>query len=164
MSTSKPWLSGSIAGVREDCEHFQSRTYPDGEAARFCELNLAPEAPWRCPKDCKAYERRLVDLSFDRGSLAYRQVEEDPVANEDELAVLAQAEELVEEAIPEMLHELGRDGEGGSDGSFKPDSLSDDPLRPTGPGGQLRRDRSGAASRGSGALSRLFGRRKRYNS
>ena len=29
--------------MREDCRHFQSRTYDTGEIARFCVLNLAPE-------------------------------------------------------------------------------------------------------------------------
>ena len=47
--------------MREECKHFQSRTYASGEVARFCVLDLAPEAPWRCPADCASYERRLAD-------------------------------------------------------------------------------------------------------
>ena len=35
--------------MREECKHFQSRTYDSGEVARFCVLDLAPEAPWKCP-------------------------------------------------------------------------------------------------------------------
>ena len=35
--------------MREECKHFQSRTYDSGEVARFCSLDLAPEAPWQVP-------------------------------------------------------------------------------------------------------------------
>jgi hypothetical protein len=28
--------------MREECKHFQSRTYASGEVARFCVLDLAP--------------------------------------------------------------------------------------------------------------------------
>ena len=41
--------------MREGCKHFQSRSYDTGEVVRFCELDLAPEAPWRCPDDCASY-------------------------------------------------------------------------------------------------------------
>ncbi|MCL6092189.1 MAG: hypothetical protein M1435_04515 [Actinobacteria bacterium] len=50
--------------MREDCRHFQSRTYASGEVARFCVLNLAPEAPWRCPRDCPRYQRDIIDGTF----------------------------------------------------------------------------------------------------
>ena len=48
-------------GVRTDCRHYESRTYSSGEAVRKCALDLAPEAPWRCPVDCPRYERRKTD-------------------------------------------------------------------------------------------------------
>ena len=41
--------------MREGCKHFQSRSYDTGEVVRFCELDLAPEAPWRCPDDCASF-------------------------------------------------------------------------------------------------------------
>src|SRR5438270_236801 len=50
--------------MREDCRHFESRTYPGGEIARFCILDLAPEAPWRCPENCPQYERTLIGRAF----------------------------------------------------------------------------------------------------
>ena len=53
---------GPVA-MREECKHFQSRTYSSGEVARMCELDLAPEAPWRCPDECPAFERRLADAA-----------------------------------------------------------------------------------------------------
>ena len=52
--------------MREECKHFESRTYPDGETVRKCNLDLAPEAPWRCPDDVPevraAAGRRQLDL------------------------------------------------------------------------------------------------------
>ena len=48
--------------MREECKNFESRTYPDGETVRKCNLDLAPEAPWRCPESCPKYERRLADV------------------------------------------------------------------------------------------------------
>ena len=55
--------------MREDCAHYESRTYDDdGEVARFCTLGLAPEAPWRCPENCSSYERILmIGSDFERG-------------------------------------------------------------------------------------------------
>ncbi len=50
--------------MREDCKFFQSRTYPSGDQARFCALSLAPEAPWRCPTDCRRFEGRLPEAGF----------------------------------------------------------------------------------------------------
>ena len=64
--------------MREDCKHFQSRTYDSGETARFCVLDLAPEAPWRCPDDCPAYERRLADAGWTHGTLVSPAIEEEP--------------------------------------------------------------------------------------
>ena len=55
--------------MREECKHFQSRTYDSGEVARFCMLDLAPEAPWKCPDDCPSYARRLADVGWSHGSL-----------------------------------------------------------------------------------------------
>ena len=38
--------------MRTDCKNYESRTYPGGETVRKCNLDLAPEAPWRCPANC----------------------------------------------------------------------------------------------------------------
>ena len=48
--------------MRQDCKNFESRTYPNGETVRKCNLDLAPEAPWRCPDDCPKFARRLADV------------------------------------------------------------------------------------------------------
>ena len=47
--------------MREDCRHFESRTYDNGEVARYCVLGLAPEQPWRCPEHCDRYEPTLLE-------------------------------------------------------------------------------------------------------
>jgi hypothetical protein len=96
--------------MREDCVHFESRTYDDdGEVARFCTLGLAPEAPWRCPDNCPKYERILmIGSDFEKGSLADTPpVEDEPDdAPEDIAAVLADAEHIVEEAEPDVIADL----------------------------------------------------------
>jgi hypothetical protein len=92
--------------MREECKHFQSRTYASGEVARFCVLDLAPEAPWRCPDDCPRYVRRLADAGWVHGTLVEPAIEDEPdVPVEDMLGVLGNAEEIVNAAAPEALAE-----------------------------------------------------------
>jgi hypothetical protein len=55
--------------MRDDCKYFQTRTYRSGDAARFCALDLAPEAPWRCPEHCPRYTKRVGDGGFPRSDL-----------------------------------------------------------------------------------------------
>jgi hypothetical protein len=93
--------------MREECKHFQSRTYSSGEVARFCELDLAPEAPWRCPAQCPKYERRLADAGWVHGSLVEPPVEEEP----DGVGIaelLDGAEEIVNAVAPDALAEIER--------------------------------------------------------
>ncbi len=90
--------------MREECKHFQSRTYGSGESARFCVLDLAPEAPWRCPSGCGRYERRLADAGWAHGRLVEPAVETEPLdAGEGIGSVLAEAEEIVSADAPEAL-------------------------------------------------------------
>jgi hypothetical protein len=91
--------------MREECTHFQSRTYASGEAARFCRLDLAPEAPWRCPEDCPSYHRRLADVGWVHGSLVEPAIEDEP-EGEDVAAFLASAEEAVNEVAPGIIAEV----------------------------------------------------------
>ena len=55
--------------MRQDCKYFESRTYANGDTVRKCDLDLAPEAPWRCPDDCPKYTRRMADVNWSYGSL-----------------------------------------------------------------------------------------------
>ncbi|MGH9303185.1 MAG: hypothetical protein ACRDZ5_02110 [Acidimicrobiales bacterium] len=92
--------------MREECKNFQSRTYASGEVARFCVLDLAPEAPWRCPENCPRYQRRLADAGWEHGKLVEPAVEEEPAAPGDDVASLLEAaEEVVDLAEPEALEE-----------------------------------------------------------
>jgi hypothetical protein len=96
--------------MREECKHFQSRTYDSGEVARFCVLDLAPEAPWRCPDDCPSYERRLADVGWAHGTLVDPAVEEMPdVPEGDAIQLLDQAEDIVNAVGPEVLAEVEKE-------------------------------------------------------
>lgn len=92
--------------MREECKHFQSRTYASGEVARYCQLDLAPEAPWRCPTQCPKYERRLADAAWVHGSLVPPKIEDEPDGDSNDIAeLLRDAEDVVEEALPSVLRE-----------------------------------------------------------
>jgi hypothetical protein len=93
--------------MREECTHFQSRTYASGEAARFCVLDLAPEAPWRCPENCPSYHRRLADVGWVHGSLVEPAIEDEPgTAGPDVAAFLSSVEGIVNDVAPHILAEV----------------------------------------------------------
>ena len=93
--------------MREDCRHFGARSYDDGEVARFCILDLAPEAPWRCPENCASFERTAIDATFEQGTLTRPDVEEEPDESPEAIAdLLDDAERIVDEAEPNVLREL----------------------------------------------------------
>ena len=97
--------------MRENCRHFESRTYDDGEVARFCVLDLAPEAPWRCPENCASYAPTLIDGTFETASLTRPAVEDEPDEESAEAIadLLDDASRIVDEAAPEVLRELDDD-------------------------------------------------------
>ncbi len=93
--------------MREECVNFQSRTYASGEAARFCRLDLAPEAPWRCPENCPSYRRRLADVGWVHGSLVEPALEEEPgIGGSDVSALLDSAEDIVNDVAPDVLEDV----------------------------------------------------------
>lgn len=97
-------------GMREECKHFQSRTYKSGEVARFCVLGNAPDQPWSCPENCLTYERRLVDVGWSHGTLVDRPVELPPdIPVKDRREVLDSASEIVNAIAPELLEERRRE-------------------------------------------------------
>ncbi len=99
--------------MREECKHFQSRTYKSGEVARFCVLGNAPDQPWSCPENCLTYERRFVDIGWSHGSLVDRAVEVAPpdVPIEDRRQLLDSASEIVNAVAPELIEERRREVE-----------------------------------------------------
>ena len=95
--------------MREDCKHFQSRTYANGEVARMCELDLAPEAPWRCPDECPAFQRRLADVNWIHGSLVTPPPSDEPVGfNAESIEILDAAEDIVNAAPASVIDDLQR--------------------------------------------------------
>jgi len=107
--------------MRTNCRHYESRTYATGEVVRKCRLDLAPEAPWRCPDNCSAFELRRFDVGWQYGSLAGGASREEPEpAGEDVSALLDAAEEIVNQAAPEIIADLDRGSRrrlfGGRDG------------------------------------------------
>ena len=95
--------------MRENCKFFESRTYGDGETVRKCDLDLAPEAPWRCPEDCAAFQPRLADVNWQHGTLVTPPTPPEPegLGSDDSIAALLdEAEEIVNEAGPRVLAEL----------------------------------------------------------
>ncbi len=93
--------------MRTDCRHYESRTYTSGEVVRKCRLDLAPEAPWRCPDDCVGFEKRRIDAGWQLGSLqqGLQRPEPEPEGS-DVAALLDEAEEIVNSAAPEIIADL----------------------------------------------------------
>ena len=95
--------------MRQDCKYFESRTYPNGETVRKCDLDLAPEAPWRCPDDCPKYTRRLADVNWSYGSLVTPETPPEPesLGTDDSIgALLDSAEDIVNAAAPDVIAEV----------------------------------------------------------
>ncbi|HEX7096901.1 MAG TPA: hypothetical protein VF183_13530 [Acidimicrobiales bacterium] len=94
--------------MREECKYFESRTYPTGETVRKCDLDLAPEAPWRCPDDCKAYTPRLADVNWSYGTLVTPPTPREPASLGDPsvAALLDEAEDIVNAAGPRVREEV----------------------------------------------------------
>src|SRR5690348_12811319 len=98
----------AVVTMRTDCRHYDSRTYPSGDVVRKCRLDLAPEAPWKCPEECTGYERRTVDVAWQYGSLGTpaKQVPEPaPDLGDDVAALLDAAEDIVNAAGADLLAE-----------------------------------------------------------
>lgn len=124
--------------MRQDCRFFESRTYANGETVRKCDLDLAPEAPWRCPADCPAHQPRLADVNWSHGSAVTPATPPEPASlsdtDADVAALLDAAEDIINTAGPAILAEVeaetearsrraagrsdGRSGPGGVFGRF----------------------------------------------
>jgi hypothetical protein len=92
--------------MRTDCRHYESRTYASGEAVRKCTIDLAPEAPWKCPDDCPGYERRKIDAGWQYGSMAKGPdlpPEPEVEMTDDIAALLDSAEDIINAAGADLL-------------------------------------------------------------
>ena len=95
--------------MRIDCRFYESRTYATNETVRMCRLDLAPEAPWRCPEDCPKFEKKLVDGGWIHGSLVNTPTPEPPRLDADMISLLDQAENIINSAGPEIIEEVRAD-------------------------------------------------------
>ncbi len=94
--------------MREECKHFQSRTYQSGEVARFCVLGNAPDQPWSCPDGCVTYERRFADVGWSHGTLIPAPTQPEPVSQvplDDRREILDMASEIVNAVAPDLIAE-----------------------------------------------------------
>lgn len=95
--------------MRENCKFYESRTYSNGETVRKCDLDLAPEAPWRCPENCAAYQPRLADVNWSHGTLVAPPAPPEPpsLGEDDSIAdLLDAAEDIVNDAVPHVMAEV----------------------------------------------------------
>ena len=93
--------------MRQECKHFESRTYANGDTVRKCNLDLAPDAPWRCPDDCTGYARR-PDAGWSYGSLVAPRTPDEPPGLDDgsAAAILDAAEDILNAAGPQILADV----------------------------------------------------------
>lgn len=95
--------------MRQDCKFFESRSYPNGDTVRKCDLDLAPEAPWRCPDNCPKYTRRMADVNWAHGSLVTPETPAEPASLGDDdsiAALLDAAEDIINDAAPSVMADL----------------------------------------------------------
>lgn len=95
--------------MRQDCRFFESRTYPNGDTVRKCDLDLAPEAPWRCPDGCASYAPRLADVNWKHGTLVTPPTPAEPpgLGEDDSIAALLDAaEDIVNAVVPSVREEV----------------------------------------------------------
>ena len=99
-------------GMRTNCKFYESRTYPTGESVRKCDLDLAPEAPFRCPDPCPAFVPRLADIGWSYGTLQGDLGPPEPKGyDESAAALLDEAEDIVNAVGPEILAEFKKQEE-----------------------------------------------------
>ena len=104
--------------MRQECKFFESRTYANGETVRKCDLDLAPEAPWRCPDNCPAFTPRLADVNWAHGTLVTPPTPAEPKSLRDDpesvARLLDEAEDILNEVGARVIDEVKREhGRGG---------------------------------------------------
>ncbi len=90
---------------------YESRRYPSGDTVQKCNLDLAPEAPWRCPADCPKYSRRGNDAGWIYGSLSNAPKVNEPAGLGDgsAAAVLDEAEDIINAIGDSVLADVRRE-------------------------------------------------------
>jgi hypothetical protein len=101
--------------MRHECKNFESRTYANGETVQKCNIDLAPDAPWRCPEPCSGFERRIIDGGWTYGSLRPPSTPEEPPGLDDgsAAAILDEAEDIINAIVPDVLAEVQTEAQRG---------------------------------------------------
>jgi hypothetical protein len=98
--------------MRTNCKFYESRTYPTGESVRKCDLDLAPEAPFRCPENCPAFKPRMADIGWSYGTLQTDLGPSEPKGYDESAgALLDEAEDIVNAVGPDILAEFRKGDE-----------------------------------------------------
>jgi hypothetical protein len=107
--------------MKIECKNFESRTYPNGDTVRKCNLDLAPDAPWRCPDNCPKYERRLADVAWTHGTLVVPPTPPEPDGLDDgsAAAILDEAEDILNAAGSSIRAEVDAEREAANAGFLK---------------------------------------------
>jgi hypothetical protein len=107
--------------MKTECKNFESRTYPNGDTVRKCNLDLAPDAPWRCPENCPKYERRLADVAWTHGTLVVPPTPPEPAGLDDgsAAAILDEAEDILNEVGSTVRAEVEAERAAADAGFFK---------------------------------------------
>jgi len=96
--------------MREDCRYYESRTYKSGEVVRMCRLDLAPDAPWKCPEGCAKFSRRTYDAGWTVAPLTPKPTPPQPpeVNDADAAALLDAAEDIINAIGPGVVDSVRR--------------------------------------------------------
>jgi hypothetical protein len=75
---------------------------------RRCKLDLAPDAPWRCPNDCAKFDHRAVDIGWAHGSVVPNAAPAEPASVRDGSAasVLSEAEAIINAMAVDIAAEI----------------------------------------------------------
>ena len=107
--------------MREDCKHFESRSYPNGDTVASATSTLAPEAPSEVPRPtCPSFQKRRIDVNWSHGSLVTPATPDEPqgLGDDDSIAALLDAaEDIINEAVPGVIADL--DAERGIGGKVR---------------------------------------------
>lgn len=99
--------------MRQECKNYESRSFPNGETVRKCNLDLAPEAPWRCPDPCSGYERRPADIAWAHGTSVSLPTSADPPGLDDgsAAAILDEAEDFLNSIGAQVIAEVAAENQ-----------------------------------------------------
>ena len=105
-----PAFAPAGAVDRAAAEAFAAASLPSAEEevwrySRIGDLDLAPEAPWRCPEGCTAFQPRMADVNWSHGTLVTPPTPPAP-DGEGIAELLDAAEDIVNAVAPDILAEI----------------------------------------------------------